>query len=297
MVDRHPLTVVGVDGSPASTAAVGWAVDAGRGRARSVRLLHAVAPPPPGFPAFGYPTDYLQVSLRHGRALLQRTENAVHEAHPDVAVTTVFEREDPRSALVSASGHAELTVVGTHGRSQLQGMLVGSVASYLAAHAASPVAVVPVSREQRDGPVLVGVDGSGSCRAAIGWAFDEAAAAGTSLVAVLAWDDHSAQGSARRPTVLTESDAQEEHAVLAEQLAGWREKYPEVAVDRRVVRGHPVRRLLDVERYAPSAVQPRMIVVGSRGRGGVAGLLLGSTAQALIARAACPVVIVHPRSG
>ena len=58
MVDRHSWTVVGVDGSPESVAAVRWAVDAGRGRARSLRLVHAVAPPPPGFPAFGYPTDY-----------------------------------------------------------------------------------------------------------------------------------------------------------------------------------------------------------------------------------------------
>ena len=220
----------------------------------------------------------------------------MRKAHPDVGVTTVFEREDPRNALVAASRNAELTVVGTHGRSQLQGVLVGSVASYVAAHAASPVTVVPVSREQRDGPVLVGVDGSASCGAAIEWAFDEAAAAGTDVVALLAWDDHAVQGFARRPMVLTEADAQEEHSVLAEQLAGWREKYPEVGVDRRVVRGHPVRCLLDVERYATSSVQPRMIVVGSRGRGGLTGLLLGSTAQALIARAACPVVIVHPRA-
>ena len=59
MVDRHPLTVVGVDGSPASTAAVRWAVDAGRGRARSVRLLHAVAPPPPGVPCLRLPDRLL----------------------------------------------------------------------------------------------------------------------------------------------------------------------------------------------------------------------------------------------
>jgi len=76
--------------------------------------------------------------------------------------------------------------------------------------------------------------------------------------------------------------------LLAERLAGWSEKYPDVEVRRRVVRDRPAAELVDLSRTA------RLVVVGSRGRGGVRGLLLGSVGHALIHHAHCPVLVARP---
>ena len=81
--------------------------------------------------------------------------------------------------------------------------------------------------------------------------------------------------------------AAQEEALLSESLAGWREKYPEVHVDQRSVRSDPVVELLEQARTA------RLLVVGSRGRGGFKGMLLGSVSQRVLKRATCPVAVVH----
>ncbi|MFC5099414.1 universal stress protein [Kibdelosporangium philippinense] len=76
--------------------------------------------------------------------------------------------------------------------------------------------------------------------------------------------------------------------MLGERLARWQEKYPEVSVDRIVAQDRPAHSLIEQARDA------QLVVVGSRGRGGLAGLLLGSTSQALLQHAPCPVVVVRP---
>lgn len=81
---------------------------------------------------------------------------------------------------------------------------------------------------------------------------------------------------------------QEQQALLAEALSGWSEKYPDVVVRRDVSRQRPVDALL------AAASSADLLVVGSRGHGGFAGLVLGSVSQALLHRAhACPIAIVH----
>ena len=199
-------------------------------------------------------------------------------------------RADPRLSLVGASAGAALTVLGRHRRGSRREHL-GSVASHVAAHGCSPVAVVPQDTGHPDGPVLLGVDGSASCHAAMGYAFDEAHARGADLFALHARDDPAVQGLGRRP-VLDAAEGREEHAVLAEQLAGWQEKYPDVTVRQYVVPGRPGPALLGYARH-PS-VHPQMIVIGGHGRGGLAGFLLGSTGHTLISQAPCPVVLARP---
>jgi nucleotide-binding universal stress UspA family protein len=76
--------------------------------------------------------------------------------------------------------------------------------------------------------------------------------------------------------------------VLAERLAGWGEKYPDVRVQRVVTRDRPARALVDESRRA------QLVVVGSRGRGAAAGLLLGSVSHAVLYRAHCSVAVVRP---
>jgi nucleotide-binding universal stress UspA family protein len=138
------------------------------------------------------------------------------------------------------------------------------------------------------------VDGSEHSAAAVGYAFDEAAVRGAAVVAVLAFDGWARQGFARRPTGYDEADTQEHHAIISEQLAGWVEKYPDVPVRQEVFRGSAADCLVGYARHAALVQQPQLIVVGSRGRGALTGLLLGSTSHALIAHAGCPVVVVRP---
>jgi nucleotide-binding universal stress UspA family protein len=172
--------------------------------------------------------------------------------------------------------------------------MVGSVALHVAAHAHSPVAVIPMGHRPGGGPVLVGVDGSANSMAAIAFAFDEAASRGVDLVAVLTFDDWATQGMTSRPLPFSVAATQEQHAVMSEELAGWREKYPDVQVRQEVLRGQAADCLLGFAEHAPQAQRPQMIVVGSRGRGGLTGLFLGSTSHALICYATCPVVVVRP---
>jgi nucleotide-binding universal stress UspA family protein len=140
-----------------------------------------------------------------------------------------------------------------------------------------------------EGPVVVGVDGSATSDAAVATAFDEASWRGADLVAVHSWLENAADAELLRP-----GDAewarieQNEAEVLAERMAGWQEKYPDVTVRRVLAQGKPVERLLEY------AVGAQLIVVGSRGRGGLTGMLLGSTSGALIYHATCPLLVVRP---
>ena len=81
-----------------------------------------------------------------------------------------------------------------------------------------------------------------------------------------------------------------EERALAERLAGWSERYADIAVERIVDRDNPAEAL--VERSAAAS----LVVVATRGRSGFAGLLLGSTGLALIQRAGCPVMLVGPEA-
>lgn len=146
------------------------------------------------------------------------------------------------------------------------GLMVGSVAFGLGAHAACPVAVVRGRADANDGPVVVGVETSPNSDVALAFAFEEAAARQASLVAVHTWWDLLID-----PVALLEQDAvlREERAKLADRVAGWQQKYPDVAVE---------------------------LVVGSHAHGRVTGLLFGSVGHALVHRADCPVVLVRPET-
>jgi len=292
--EPRPVVVVGVDGSPPSLAAAQWAADEAVLRHHGVHVLYAAHLPAVGYPALGYPTDFVELTENQAQHLLAGVVHDIAIAHPDLAVTTAMTRSDPRSALVDASREARLTVVGSLGGGRVREVMLGSVAMHVAAQGRSPVAVIPFDRDQRGGPILVGVDGSAHSAAAVGYAFDEAAVRGAGVVAVLAFDNWARQGFARRPISFDQADSQEQHAIISEQLAGWVEKYPDVPVRQEVFRGAAADCLVGYAGRALPVQQPQLIVVGSRGRGALTGLLLGSTSHALIAHAGCPVVVVRP---
>jgi nucleotide-binding universal stress UspA family protein len=295
---RHPVVVVGVDGSPESMVAARWAADEAERRRLTLRLLHAYAVPVSAVPAYGIQPDIGEWMRSAGEDVLERATEEVRSHHPTLGVSADLVNADARPALIEASGDALLTVVGSRGGGRVPEVVLGSVALHIAAHGRSPVAVISrTTVETTDGPILLGVDGSGTSEAAVEFAFDEAAIRGADLEAVLVWDDIAMRGFARGAPQIGRLEDEEEHAVLAEQLAGWRDKYPDVTVRQVVRRGRPADALLRHGELRPAGEQPQMVVVGSRGRGGLSGLLLGSTSQSLICHAPWPVVVVRRDAG
>lgn len=279
--------VAGVDGSESSLGAARWAADEARRRGVSLRLVSAVH-----MPVVGYGIGAgLAVDLT--KELRQAAERELTALRSELStgcidVTFAIRTGTAVPALVEESRSALCVVLGSRGLGGFTGALVGSTAVGLVAHGHCPVAVVRQARP--DGPVVVGVDGSPASEAAVSLAFEEASSRGAELVAVHSWTDFDADlspAAARHFVVDEQAVAIAERESLAERLAGWREKYPDVPVRCVVARDRPVRCLLD------QAENARLLVVGSRGRGGFTGMLLGSTSQALVHHAPCPLLVTR----
>lgn len=288
--EQEKFIVAGVDGSAASACAARWAADEADLRNEVLGLLFAYQIPIAGRPEDEYPPQFADAVRSAGQNVLDRIADAAVGLHPDLRIRKTLKEADARSALDDESTQATMTVVGCKGKARLAEVLLGSVALHLATHGHSPVVVVPESDRTTQGPVVVGVDGSPSSDAALGFAFDEAALRGTGLVAMVGWDELSDQLDARRP-VVTGAVSEDAETLLTRQLAGWCQKYPEVSIRRVVHRGPAAQGLLGYGQQ--SGHQPQMIVVGNRGRGGLAGLILGSTSHTVIIHSQCPVAVVR----
>ncbi|WP_431955552.1 universal stress protein [Nocardia lijiangensis] len=289
----NPAVLVGVDGSAGSTAAVLWAAQTAARHRAPVHLLHivdVVADYGPGATEPLTAADYARLT-EHGRRLLdaatQRAEKAAAE-FGGVEITTELTQAVTTPSLLDHSAGARMIVVGTRERGSLRRALLGSVSSALARRAHCPVAVVregiALSPEVRSRPVIVGVDGTEVSEPAIGIALAEAAARAVDLVAVHVWTgvELPERYGAEPATSATEMDY-----VLAESLAGWQERFPGVRIHREVVKDRPERLLRE------RSEQAQLLVVGSRGRGGFAGMVFGSTSQSLVLSADCPLVIAR----
>jgi nucleotide-binding universal stress UspA family protein len=277
--------VVGVDGSSSALAAVKWAAaECGRHHV-PLLLVHAYTLPTRGYPEMVVTGGEIRRAIEEqGRAWL--TEAAA--AAPGVDVSTELVCDNGTRLLIDRSREARLLVVGSQGLGNVTGLLVGSTAVALASHGRSPVVVVR-GTEVPDGPVVVGVDGSPTSEAALAFAFEEASVRGAGLTVVMCWHDFMVESAytASRFTVDWKQVEESEQRLLAERLAGWQDKYPDVRVHRVVLRDRPVRALM---RYGAEA---QLLVVGSHGRGGFTGMLLGSTSQALVYHSPCPLAIVR----
>ncbi|GAA2896060.1 universal stress protein [Pseudonocardia halophobica] len=286
--------VVGVDESDSARDAVRWAAAEAARRGAPLRLVAAFAPIPAGHvgnPGLG--TSYRRVMTEAARGVLTSAAELAAQVAPGVATEAELRTGFPVPVLLDESDRAVLTVVGSRGLGGFTGLLVGSVAVALAARGGSPVAVVrgdPGEGAEGDRPVVVGVDGSPTGESALALAYEEAALRSAPLVAVHTWLDDMLE-PALAPMIDWAALETEESALLAQRLAGWSEKYPDVEVRRLVVRDRPARAL--VAESAGAA----LVVVGSRGRGGAAGLLLGSVSHALLQHAHCPVLVVRPDGG
>lgn len=289
--DRSPV-VVGVDGSTGSRMAVEVAAWEAVRRHRPLRLIHGYLQPLP-FSAVGLVSwdDDVDAPRREAERLLTETMAELRTLHPELTVTASLVFGTPSAVLVAESLGAVALVVGCRGLGGFAGLLAGSVSTQVAAHAHCPVIVVrPGAPATAGRPVVVGVDGSEPSARAVEFALDEAAARDVPLVAVYAWSAPPAANLSA--TTRWQADpgeaADAATRMLCEALAGCQERYPDVTIGRRAVySANPVQPLIDASREAC------LVVVGSRGRGGLAGMMLGSVSRALVHHAGCPVAIVH----
>ncbi|GLZ36676.1 universal stress protein [Actinokineospora sp. NBRC 105648] len=280
--------LVAVDGSESAREAVVWA--AAEARRRST-WLHVVTVYP--WPVTGYPDtiatgSQLLAALRgQAEATLRETVETTGESAPDLLVRTTALEGDVVANLRTASQDAAVLVLGSRGLGGFAGMLLGSTAVALAAHGSCPVVVV--RGEATGSRVVVGVDGGTTDDPALAFAFEHAAATGGAVVAAHAWTDTvlDAAYTAGYAALDWGLLAKNADALLTARVAPWRVKFPEVPVHLVVARARPTRLLLE------QAADAALVVVGSRGRGGFTGLVLGSTSQALIRHSPCPVAVVR----
>lgn len=286
--------LVGIDGSFSAERAARWAAREARERRVPLQLLHA----------YEFAADFTpdlergsrDVFLGYGRDCLQQAAEQARHAAPGLEVSTELVVAQSVEVLAERSADASMVVVGSRGLGGVSGLILGSVAVGLVSHAHCPVVIVRGDEHDGTGdagavdptaPVVVGIDGSPVSSAALAYAYDYAAIHGLPLVAVHAWAVGSVDPTIA-PFVDTEAMREDAERLVAENLAGWREKYPDVEVRRVIVPSRPAHALLEESKQAS------LLVVGARGRGRVPRLLLGSTSQALIHRAACPVAVVRP---
>ncbi len=292
----HRGIVVGVDGSPSSDMAVRWGAQEAGMRNIPLSLVHVVERPPWGLFALGggaLPPPYeTNESLKNeGQEIISAAVELAKDSTQNgslaqLDVEVYFSAIGP--ALFDLSTQAQLIVVGSRGHSRVDRVLLGSVSTGLIHHARCPVAVihdeVPVAAQPSQLPVVVGIDGSPASESATAIAFDEASWRGVELITVHAWSDAHASDI---PSVEWSAQQAVGEEALAERLAGWRERYPDVSVRRRIVLDAPARHLLE------EAESSQLLVVGSHGRGGFPGMLLGSVSTAVAQAARVPVIVAR----
>jgi nucleotide-binding universal stress UspA family protein len=287
-------TVVGIDGSTESLDALRWAVRDAEIHHSDLVLINAmnVAAMSDGVRLF--PPSYVDQLVDDSSRLL--TEAAAMArlrltVPHEISVTTEFVDSSPVQALLDRSKGARLLVVGTRGSHITSRGLLGSTSDAVASHSHCPVAVVKSwvkgGDQNAPRPVVVGTDLSATSAGALTIAFDEANRRRTKLTVVHAWSDLDVTEGVRTPPPVWSRYRQHIERLLAEELAPLADRYPEVVVRRVVVRDRPAQAILDHGQGA------QMVVVGSHGRGGFGGMLLGSVSRAVLHRAQVPVIVVR----
>ena len=286
MTDKRPQVVVGVDGSEPSLRAAEWAAadSAATGMSMAVCYVSDVS----ALADVPLPQEVRQSARAYGHRMVDRALVRIRQAAPVDAAGEVA-TGNPAAELIRRAAAAEQVVLGSRGAGGFERLVLGSVGAEVAAHAPCPVVVVRGERHERH-EVVVGVDASDRSHHAVEYAFQYAERHGGHVHAVHAFHDRPVP--LPMPRVSAWDQVAPEHdlsarELLADAVASWRLKYPAVEVETTVVDGSAAWALVQASKGAA------LVVVGSRGHGGFAGLLLGSVSQALLRHADCPVVVVR----
>lgn len=288
--------IVGVDGSEAGQCALKWAAD--EARRQNVPLNVVTAYTIPVFAASSMDAGYATLDddvIREGAEEVLR--DAIHGLDTTgLEVRTRLESGDPAGVLLDLSEGADLVVVGTRGRGGFVGRMLGSVSSALPAHAKCPTVVVPqcVTTVPTDAPerrdvVVVGVDGSERARHAVLIAAERATGRGVPLRVVCGIPPVSGALAWMPATVDQEALVADIEVQLGNGARWLKSHFPDLEIETEAVNGPPIEMLLE------ESARSRLTVVGTRGRGGFAGMLLGSTSQGVLHHARGPVLVVPDR--
>jgi nucleotide-binding universal stress UspA family protein len=285
-------TLVGVDGSTASDAAVRFAAREAALYGTPLTLLHVVAP----VPSWATSVEQAKIAAAWEANAHDVIEQArkIAQAAADDSVLPDIRSEVTWSAvaptLIEASSRARIVVVGSNGMGAVARLVLGSVTDAMLHRARCPVAIIHDIDDpaDADAPVLVGLDGSPASEGALQLAFDEASRRKVQLVALHAWSDVGVF-----PILgMDWRDYETKGAQLLDRhLAHWQPQFPDVGVRRRLVCDKPAAWLIEESERA------QLVVLGSHGRGsGLPGMALGSVSSALSHATKTP-LIIHRTEG
>lgn len=295
-MSKEDIVVAAVDGSEASKTAVAWAANTANKRGIPLRLASSYTMPQYLYAEGMVPPQELFDDLQNETMeKINEAREVAHKVAPDLKIGHTVAEGSPIDMLLELSKDVTMIVMGSRGLGGLSGMVMGSVSAAAVSHAECPVVVVRednnITESTKYGPVVVGVDGSAVSQKATELAFVEAHARACELVAVHTWMDMQVQASlaglsaAQQQWDEIEAD---QAKMLDERLKPFVEEFPDVTVKRVITRDRPVRALVDAAEGA------QLLVVGSHGRGGFRGMLLGSTSRALLQAAPCPMMVARP---
>ncbi|MFG1912308.1 universal stress protein [Kribbella sp. NPDC048928] len=280
--------VVGYDGSTGSQSALRWATTEAVRTLAPLRLVEAfelviITRPAPGKVV---PLEAIRTSRQKG---LDAVAENIRLHHPELTVETSLVGGAAARTLIEAAEDARMVVLGSRGLGGWSGLLVGSVAVQVTTHAHCPVVVIPHEPRPQGSTVVVGVDGSKTSAKAIDFAFDQADAMHDRVVAMHVWTSpYLTYDDGEAMLQYDEEKVQEEARLLvAESVAGAAADHPDVEWTTELVMGVPGQVLLRRSETAD------LMVVGTRGRGGFTGLLLGSVSQTVLHHTHCPIAIVR----
>jgi nucleotide-binding universal stress UspA family protein len=284
--------LVGIDGSATGREALRFALSEASLRGAALRVVHAWMVPPLTTTGVGIipVLDELEAELEESAAEAIGAD-LERVGAGGVEIERLTPRGDAAGTLLELSAGAHLLVVGSRGRGAVAGAVLGSVSRACLLHATCPVAVVHVSYHSEHARIVVGADGSPGAAAALEWAFAEARRRGSAVHAVSAYHERwslSAGVVASPGAALELTDALAENARrILDDVRGAAPEGVRVTVESVASAPGPA--------LVAAAADGDLLVVGSRGRGGFASLLLGSVSQYCAAHAGGAVVVVRPR--
>lgn len=284
---KHFGVVVGVDESGSSDEALQWGAQEAALRKERLTLVHTITIPTPAWPAL----QLRELYEGDGRAILKDAVRDVKDftkSDGPLDVTLQLEFARPAPTLIDMSKDADLIVVGARGLGAARRLLLGSVSTALIHHAHCPVVVIhhdaSLYPQAAGAPVLLGTDGSPGSELATRIAFQEASLRGAELIALHAVSDADIARMPAKDRAAAHSSAGE---FLTEHLAGWQKRFPDVHVQRVLADDQPAHHLLDL------ADNAQLVVVGTHGRGGFAGMMLGSVSTAVAHASRTPVIVAR----
>ncbi|GAB2906340.1 universal stress protein [Neomicrococcus lactis] len=283
---------VGVDGSEQSLNALQFAAQEASNHDLPLNIVTAYSIPV--FAASSMDAGYASMDDEAFRAsALETVEDAASHIKQFIGdgltVRTFVESGDAAGVLLDFAEEADLMVVGRRGRGGFMGRLLGSVSTAIPAHAKCPTIIVPLTAKDRTNTkdvIVVGVDGSDRARLAVLKAAERALAENATLRVVCAIPPLGGSLAWVPATVDQEAVFREVREQLSAGERWLKSYYPDLKFESDVIEGAPVEVLIDESRTA------KLLVTGSRGRGGFTGMLLGSTSQGVLFHAQGPVMVI-----